>query len=170
MCFHILHFFMLLFTGCDFDPSHAGRAEGDIVHVKEEPKEPEEVKGTAFSEPLMLTSCWSASCISSINCSSFHFYVCPQLLKDVDHRLSGSCGFRSADVKEERSVDHSNYIKSEGNPAIRLHLVLHCIDTFSIIMSFFVFPVPGCGVSERVSENENVVYLKDEFFEVSDSF
>ena len=60
----------------------------------------------------------SASCL---------IYACPQLTNDVNYELSGNNGFRNADVKEECSF-FSNHFNNEGNPALRLCLVLYCID------------------------------------------
>ena len=62
-------------------------------------------------------------CVSFIAVHSV-FYACPQLIDDVENRLSGGRGFGNAAVKEECSLQHSNCINNEGSPAMLLDLVL----------------------------------------------
>ena len=112
----------LVLTVCDSNLSHTGRVEGSIVSIKQED---EEVKWCCllWNDLLFLfTLC--------ITFNALHFcliYTCPQLIKDVDHQLSGSNGFGNLDVKEECSSDFSNYSGNEGNPALHLYLLLYRI-------------------------------------------
>ena len=53
--------------------------------------------------------------------------ACPQLLNDVNYKLSGNNGLGIVDVKEECSSYSSNYSINEGNPSLQLYVVLYCV-------------------------------------------
>ena len=54
---------------------------------------------------------------------NFVFHACPQMINDMDCKLSGVCDFRCAEIKDECSSDFSNPIKNEGNHALLFFLV-----------------------------------------------
>ena len=61
------------------------------------------------------------------NVHNFVIFECPQLINDVNYKLSGDKSFRNAEMNEECSSYFSNYSNIEGSPALDSHLVLYCI-------------------------------------------
>ena len=60
--------------------------------------------------------------------------ACPQLLNDVNYKLSGNNGLGIVDVKEECSSYSSNYSINEGNPSLQLYVVLYCFSQIAFML------------------------------------
>ena len=117
-----------LLTVCDLHLSHTGEAEGGIVRVKQEH---EEVKWYCLLWNDLLFTLWV-----TVNALYFVTYVRPQLINNVNYKLSGSNGFIKADVKEECSSYFSNYSNNEGNPSS--HLFLCCTVFIRVHLYYYI--------------------------------
>ena len=53
-----------------------------------------------------------------MNGFSFTFYLCPQLITDVNCKFFGVCDPGIAEIKKESSLDYSNCNETEGNIAV----------------------------------------------------
>ena len=105
------------------------------------------------------------------------FYAFPQLMNDVDCKLSGVHDFGSAEIKEDCSLDYSNCIKNEGNLGVHLSLALCCLNVryfwcyyfnYNSFIELSAFLITGCGTSELFPGDEDVIDLKVEPLEVSE--
>ena len=110
-----------LLTVCDFTSPHTGTAEGGVVCLKQEQKE---VKWCYFCEVIVFHIIFV--CLGSFifNVLYFIFYFCPQLMNDVDYKLSENSGFGNANLKNEGSLDFSNCTNKQGKTVICLILAL----------------------------------------------
>ena len=148
----------------DLNLSRTGRPEGSIVSVKQEH---EEVKWCCLLWNYLLFS----SCVTFI-VLHFVFYACPQLVNDMNDKLSENNGFRNDDMKQECSPKFSNYSSNEGNPDFSLGSVLYWVHYNAYILSYhfihsFDFHITGSSASEPVLDIEDIIDLKDEPVEVS---
>ena len=82
--------------------------------------------GAAFYKTI-ITSFKSVSCMGWCKGFNFVFYAFPQLITDEDCKVSGVYDFRSAEIKEDCSLDYSDCIKNEGKFAAYFSLALCCL-------------------------------------------
>ena len=112
-------YYTRLFTVDDLIPSHIGKDKGGMVKVEQEH---EEVKWYCFLRNYLLFTLYVI-----FNVHHCVIFPCPQLINDVDYKLSGDNGFGNADGREEGTSYFSNYSNIEGSTALDSRSLLCCV-------------------------------------------